>query len=133
MGDLSTSDEFINAIDSDMRQFDGNSGYDLKQQMLNDLASNSAMDDRCVSDILSGTFHNDQQIVDRYKMEGADYWRHTNDYWDGSAGPEFARERETFANMFSVYSAKGRGDSIAFLEKYFPNTTARFKTYFPNS
>ena len=128
LGDLSTSDEFVNALNNDMLQFNGEEGFEAKQQMLDDLASNGAIDDRCVSDILSGTFNNDYGIMDRYKQEGADYWNHSNDYWN--AGPAFARERETFANMFSVYSANGRNDSIAFLEKYYPSTTAQFKKHF---
>ena len=128
LGDLSTSNEFINAMNSDMDQFNNNP--ELKNQMLDDLSSNSAIDDRCISDILSGSFNNDTGIMDRYRSEGADYWRHSNDYWDGTNGPEFARDRETFANMFSIYSGQGRDDSIAFLEKYYPNTTKRFKSYF---
>ena len=132
LGDLSTSNEFINAINSDINQFNGDNGYELKQKMLNDLSSNSAIDDRCISDILSGSFNNDQDIMNYYFQKGADYWKHDNDYWDGTNGPDFARERETFANLFSVYSGKERDESIAFLEKYYPNTTSRFKNYFNN-
>ena len=130
LGDLSTTDSFVDAINRDMSQFDGENGATMKQTMLDDLAGSSAIDDRCVSDILSGTFNNDPAIMDRYRAEYADYWSHSNDYWSGENGPQYARERETFANLFSVYSAEGRGDSIAFLEKYYPNTAQQFRSFF---
>ena len=128
LGDLSTSDEFVNAMNEDVALFSKDSS--LKGKMLDDLASNDAIDDRCISDILSGAFNNDAEIIDRYNKEFADYWKHSNEYWSGEQGPTFARERETFANMFSVYSGTGRNDSISFLEKWFPNTSKNFKLYF---
>ena len=128
LGNLSTSDDFIKAMNDDMARFANDNS--LKGKMLDDLASNSAIEDRCVSDILSGSFNNDPEIIDRYKDECVDYWKHENDYWSGAKGPSNARERETFANMFSVYSGRERNESISFLEKYYPSTTKQFKSYF---
>ncbi len=52
---------------------------------------------------------------------------HSNDYWNGTAGPAFAREKETFANLFSIFTGSGNSQSISFMEKYFPSTTSTFK------
>ena len=130
MGDLSTGRDFVNALDSDISSIQNNPKG--MQQMLDDLASSEAIDDRCISDILSGSFKNDPRILDRYYNEGADYYQHENSYWDGTAGPTYARERETFANLFSMYSGSGRNQSISFMEKYYPSTTSNFKGYFSN-
>lgn len=127
-GNIAVSSEFTYAIENDLARFiqDPN----LKASMLADLLTNDAQYDRCVSDILSGNFHNDPGIVATYEKERLSYYHHENDYWDGIAAPQKARELEMFANLFSVYSAQGRSDSIAFLEKYFPTATNEFKAWF---
>ena len=127
-GNVAVSSDFINAIDNDLAKF--KQDPNLKAIMLTDLMSNDAMYDRCVSDILSGNFHNDSEIVDTYKRENLSYYHHENNYWDGIEAPQKARELEMFANLFSVYSAQGRSDSILFLEKYFPSATNEFKSWF---
>lgn len=130
MGDLSTGRDFVNALDSDISNIQNDSVR--MQQMLDDLASSEVIDDRCISDILSGSFKNDSRIIDRYYNEGIDYYHHKNSYWDGTAGPTYARERETFANLFSMYSGSRRNQSISFMEKYYPSTISNFKGYFSN-
>lgn len=127
-GDVSNSFEFVNAIGKDKTNILCDK---LRMnQMLNDLFSCDAAYDRCVSDILSGFFDNDPRIKKRYNYEFIGYWCHTNDYWSGVKGPPNAIGKETFANLFSVYSAENRDESIAFLEKYFPSTTSSFKMMF---
>ena len=127
-GNIAVTSGFINAIENDLERF--NQDPNLKAIMLTDLLSNDSKYDRCVSDILSGNFHNDPVIVDTYENEHLSYFHHENDYWDGIKAPQNARELEMFANLFSIYSAQGRSDSIAFLEKYFPNATNEFKAQF---
>lgn len=122
MGDISTTFDFIFALDSDIDKILSN---DMKEQMLDDLASSDAFYDRSVSDILSGAFLNDEDIVMRYYDEGVPYYRHTNDYWE--YGPANACEKEMFANLFRIYSDSSRVDSKAFVEKYFPNACEQFK------
>lgn len=127
-GDVSNSFEFVNAIGKDKTSILCDT---LRvDQMLDDLFSCDAAYDRCVSDILSGFFENDPKIKQRYNDEFIGYWCHTNDYWSGVKGPPNAIGKEAFANLFSIYSAKNRNDSIAFLEKYFPSTTSNFKMMF---
>lgn len=127
-GDVSNSPEFIDALEKDKTDFLFDTSR--KDQMLNDLFSCDAAYDRCVSDILSGFFENDPKIKQRYSDEFIGYWCHSNDYWSGVNGPLNAKGKETFANLFSIYSTQNRQDSIAFLEKYFPTTTSSFKMMF---
>lgn len=122
LGDISTEFDFVFALDADIDKVLSN---DMKEQMLDDLTSSDAFYDRSVSDILSGAFLNDDDIVMRYFDEGVPYYRHTNDYWE--YGPANACEKETFANLFRIYSDSGRSDSKEFVEKYFPNTCEQFK------
>lgn len=122
MGDISTTFDFIFALDSDIDKILSN---DMKEQMLDDLAASDAFYDRSVSDILSGAFLNDEDIVMKYYDEGVPYYRHTNDYWE--YGPANACEKEMFANLFRIYSDSSRVDSKAFVEKYFPNACEQFK------
>ena len=120
MGDLSSGNNFINALNSDISNIQ-------MQQMLDDLVSSGAIDDICISDILSGSFNNDPRIINRYNNEGFPYYMHDNNYWNGTAGPAFAREKETFANLFSIFTGSGNSQSISFMEKFFPSTTSTFK------
>jgi hypothetical protein len=64
-------------------------------------------------------------IQERYYDEGASYYMHSDEYW--SNGPENAVGKELFANMFRIYSDPSRVDSVAFIEKYFPNASTQFK------
>lgn len=127
-GDASNSFEFVNAIEKDKTGILCDAL--CMDQMLDDLFSCDAAYDRCVSDILSGFFENDPKIRRRYDGERIGYWHHTDDYWSGVKGPPNAVGKETFANLFSIYSAENRNDSVAFLEKHFPSTTSSFKMMF---
>lgn len=122
LGDVSTDFDFAMALESDI---DNILSTDAKEQMLDELASADAIFDRSVSDILSGAFMNDEDIMNRYYDEYAPYYSHSNEYW--KYGPDNARERETFANLFRIYADSDRADSKAFVEKYFSNTCEQFK------
>lgn len=128
LNDASTSGDFGEAIDADLYWFHKmDNDNTMKKQMLNDLAATDVISDRCISDILSGTFRNDLEIQNKYIDEKAAYYGHKESYWDGTDGPKYAREREVFAEFFSIYSASDKQDSKEFVEKYFPNTTRQFK------
>ncbi|MBO5036022.1 MAG: hypothetical protein J6D42_02970 [Clostridia bacterium] len=101
-------------------------GQDNLQTMLGELESSDALDSRYLSDMLSGMFHNDPIIIETYYRNGAAFYHHTDTYWDGITGPQMAVEREIFANLFGIYSENDKA-VVGFVEKYFPNTTARFK------
>ena len=123
---LSEGSEFAQALDTDISRIN-------KEEMLNDLKSYEAIKDRYVSDILSGSFKNDQSIRDFYKQENADYHGHSDNYWDGKSETgrqgdiKNIREQETFANLFGIYSGSGNDNIILFMEKYYPSTTLTFK------
>ena len=125
LGDVSSDPQFVDAMELDAEKFEGIDGEELKSEMLDELASTDAIFDRAVSDILSGMFLNDEDIMDRYDEEGVSYYMHSNEYWTN--GPKNAIGKELFANMFRIYSDPSRTDSVAFVEKYFPNASAQFK------
>ena len=101
-------------------------GRDNLQTMLGELESSDALDSRYLSDMLSGMFHNDPIVIETYYRNGAAFYHHTDTYWDGITGPQMAVEREIFANLFGIYSENDEA-VVSFVEKYFPNITARFK------
>lgn len=119
---------FTEAIDADCAWYITTSdfGHDNLQTMLVELESSEALDDRYLSDILSGMFHNDISIIDTYYRNGAAFYHHSDAYWDEITGPAMAVEREIFANLFGIYSENNYA-VVDFVEKYFPNTTTRFK------
>jgi len=94
--------------------------------MLDELENSDVLDSRYLSDILSGMFRNDPIIVETYYRNGVAFYHHTDTYWDGITGPPMAVEREIFANLFGIYSENDEA-VVSFVEKYFPNITARFK------
>lgn len=121
MGFPSTAGQFESAIDADMAWFDDPA---MKEQMLAELeAAPEVMSDRCVSDILSGFFHNDPEIMASFHDANVAYYGHADDYW----ARKDSRELEAFANMFSIYSSGNAQASEAFLSKYFANTTRRYR------
>jgi len=121
MGSPSTAGEFESAIDADLAWF---ADPQMKAEMLADLKAHpEVMADRCVSDILSGLFHNDSEIMAQYYDASIDFYGHSDTYWKRKN----SREQETFANMFSIYSSGSSQASEAFLTKYFKNATRRYK------
>lgn len=116
--------EFTNAIKNDLKQYDRNTpeGRACFDNMLNDLFSSDAGDDRMISDNLSAYFKNDSEVMECYDNEGAGYYQHNNAYWETYG----ARESEIYANSFSIY-ASGNKESITFMEKNFPETWECFK------
>lgn len=123
LGDVSGNFEFVFALDADI---DNILTDDKKAELINELGETDAIYDRSVSDILSGAFLNDNDIMMKYYDEGAPYYSHSNEYWE--YGPENAREKEVFANLFRIYATSENADSKAFVEKYFPNTCEQFKS-----
>lgn len=130
-GKLSGTEAFKTAIDLDMEKFRGLEGNIKKEQMLKELAESGVIESNLTSDILSGAFHNDARIYSFYCETTYEKPAvHENLYWDEVEGPKNAVQKETFANLFAVYSGKGVQGEIGFLEKYFPETTACFKKNF---
>ncbi|MBQ4648475.1 MAG: hypothetical protein IJB76_04875 [Clostridia bacterium] len=129
LGRPSMTENFNYALGADYEWYNPSNeeGSQNLNNLLEELENSSAFDSRYLSDILSGVFHNNTMIMDRYYQNGAAYYHHSNSYWDGLNGPEKAVEREVFANLFGIY-AENDADVVGFVEKYFPNTTTRFKT-----
>lgn len=123
----SLCDEFSDAINADFDQCNPESTYGLNNlnNMLDSLRDSDALNSRYLSDIFSGMFHNEQRIVDTYYDEGMPFYHHSNEYWDGIDGPPQAPAREIFANLFAIYT-ENDSETVRFVERYLPNTTARF-------
>ena len=124
----SMSELFYQAIiaDSDWYDIETDMGRKNLDKMLSELKNSDVFDNRYISDILSGVFHNEKVIVDTYWENGVGYYHHTNNYWDEITGPEKAMQREVFANLFALY-VENDSQVVSFMERYFPNSTKRFK------
>jgi len=128
LGWPSEDPDFINSVASDVMKYDKKdpSGMVNRDNMLDDLFSNEdAAYDRGVSDILSGMFRNDPDIVERYNSEFVDYYHHSDQYWDYKNN----RENEIFANMFNIYSTNNE-NVVKFVENHFPDTSSQFRRIF---
>lgn len=68
-----------------------------------------------------------QKLIETYENNGMSFYGHDNNtYWFAWAAEDKIVQRETFANLFAIF-ASGDNNSRAFVEKWFPNTTSRFK------
>ena len=94
--------------------------------MLTELANSSVIDNRYVSDVLSGMFLNDKYLQIVYNAAGSPFYGHHTLYWLGSDGPDRAVNIEVFADLMGIYS-ENDAETVAFIEKWFPNTATRFK------
>lgn len=130
MGWISHSEQFAIAKDSDKEQFKGETGIKIVGDMLNELKNSPALDDRYMSDILSGLFYNEPRIRTAievtYERLGVAMYGHEDKYWSGVDGPKKAIEGEIFADLFAIYT-ENNPDTISFIEKWFPNITSDFK------
>lgn len=124
----STSENFQLAIEADYEWFDNRkeNGILNRKAMLTELIQLDAAYSTYVSDILSGMFLNDTQVIKAYHEQGLCFYGHDTSYWFESTGPECAVNREIFANMFAIY-AENNADCVRFIQKWFPNTTVRMK------
>ena len=130
LGRISMSDNFGFALEADRYWLDNSKteGTQNFSAMLDDLSSTDAVHSRYISDILSGVFLNDTKIRKTYYSLGLPFYGHdTNDYWLSWPAEEKIIEKETFANLYALY-LKGEQADIAFVERWFPNVTMRFKT-----
>lgn len=129
LGNTSMHEDFENAIDADKFWLDNSTTLGLEnfQTMIDDLTSFDIMDSMYVSDILSGVFLNDTKIIEAYENTGMSFYGHdVNTYWLAWDKDAKIVQRETFANLFAVFSSN-RSSEIEFLEKWFPNTVKRFQ------
>ena len=129
LGRISLSENFANAMEAD-RYWTNNStpqGNKNFSKMIANLKKYDVMDNMYISDILSGVFFNDTKIIETYENNGMSFYGHDNNtYWFAWAAEDKIVQRETFANLFAII-ASGDNNSRAFVEKWFPNTTSRFK------
>lgn len=129
LGKVSLSENFAYAMEADREwtnhlSFQGNKNF---SEMIDDLKKYDVMDNMYISDILSGFFLNDEKIIETYENCGMSFYGHDNNtYWFAWEKEEKIVQRETFANVFAIL-ASGNNNSCAFIEKWFPNTTTRFK------
>ncbi|MCI5700029.1 MAG: hypothetical protein MR308_06540 [Lachnospiraceae bacterium] len=129
LGRVSLSEDFENAMDADKYwtnncTVQGNKNFSI---MIEDLKKFDVMDNMYISDILSGVFFNDTKIIEVYENNGMSFYGHDNNtYWFAWEAEEKIVQRETFANLFAIYTS-GNMNICAFVEKWFPNTTDRFK------
>ena len=129
LGKISANENFENAMEAD-RYWTNNSSFQGDRnfsEMIDDLKKYDVMDNMYISDILSGVFLNDEKIIEAYENNGMSFYGHDNNtYWFAWDTEEKIVQRETFANMFAIL-ASGNNNSCAFIKKWFPNTTIRFK------
>ena len=129
LGLVSLSEEFENAMDADKYWTDKSTALGDKNfsKMIADLKNYDVMDSMYISDILSGFFLNDTKMIEAYEKNGMSFYGHDNNtYWFAWEKEEKIVQRETFANLFAIY-ASGDRNKCTFIEKWFPNTTGRFK------
>ena len=131
LGDLSSTEEFRSAIAEDRKLYDpgGEEWSQSVTEMMADLMDNGAVDSYYISDIFSGMYLNDTKIRRIYtQTTGLAFSGHSNEYWlqIKETAPEHAVEKETFANLFGIYT-ENQADTIAYVKKWFPNTTACFE------
>lgn len=126
----SLQEDFTRALEKDCKLYDCSlpEGAENFEYLLKELRKSQAFkaDNQYVSDILSGLFHNDKRIVSIYYDDYRAFYHHENVYWDGLEGPSKAVQRETFANLFALYTENDK-EVIKFVEKSFPNITTHFK------
>lgn len=129
LGRISLSENFENAIEAD-RYWTNNSthhGNKNFSEMIEDLGKYDVMDSMYISDILSGMFLNDTKIIEAYENNGMSFYGHDNNtYWFEWNAEDKIMQRETFANLFAIYTSGNTRDCM-FIEKWFPNTTSRFE------
>lgn len=128
-GDTSLSSEFANAIAVVNNRFDTSvpEGRTLINEMMDDLFSTGAGNDRSVTDTISALFKNNEIVSNRFIQEAiigytANY-QHGDEYWYSS---DKMVPKEVFANLFAVYTDERR-TSVDFLERWFPEITDAFK------
>lgn len=128
LDNTSITDNFQFAIKADYEWFDNCKEYGMlnRKAMLTELMQSEAAYSTYVSDILSGIFMNDTQIKNAYYEQGLCFYCHDLSYWNEITGPEYAVNREVFANMFAIY-AENNADCVRFIQKWFPNITSRMK------
>ena len=127
-GKASLNENFEYAIEADKQWINLSSeeGIETYKDMLTELAKSSVIDNRYVSDILSGMFLNDKYLQIAYNTSGSPFYGHRTSYWLGVDGPDKAVNIEVFADLMGIYS-ENDAEVVAFTEKWFPNTTSRFK------
>lgn len=137
MGKVSSSPEFVSAMDSVASKFDPNTpeGRQRMNDMLDDAFSTGACFDRNVTDIISALLINNPTVEQRFESESktgfvANY-KHKTDYWfelDEDGNPRNTRGSEIFANLFAIETDQYR-ISRNFVERWFPEITDVFDTY----
>ena len=128
LGKPSISENFEFALQADKQWVNLSNEEGLKsyKAMLTELANSSVIDNRYVSDVLSGMFLNDKYLQIVYNAAGSPFYGHHTLYWLGSDGPDRAVNIEVFADLMGIYS-ENDAETVAFIEKWFPNTATRFK------
>ena len=129
LGRISLNENFENAMDADKYWTNNSTPQGIKNfsKMIADLEKCDVMDNMYISDILSGMFFNDTKIIESYEKNGMSFYGHDNNtYWFAWEAEDKIVQREIFANLFAIY-ASGDMDTRVFVEKWFPNTTNRFK------
>lgn len=127
MGDVSLNNNFSRAIMADFIRYnpDTVSGVYNLEVMLNKVKFSSAYHCHHFSDILSGIFNNHEKIVSTWEQNGDAFWGHEDAYWASYDGPDYAVEREVFADLFAIY-AQNEIDTVRFVESAFPKLTQAF-------
>ena len=132
LGDRSSSIVFEDAMSNTKRLFDTSTpeGRLMLSDMMDDLFSTGAGNDRNVTDIISALFNNNELVNDRFVKEAVvgytAYYQHsTESYWNKS--PDLA-PKEIFANLFAVYTDGFRA-SVGFVERWFPDLANSFNGF----
>ena len=119
----SLTENFQYAIEADAEWF--NMGLNDIDDLLQNL-SGVSLYSRYISDILSGLFNDNRDIIQHiagyYNSEGASFYGHAYSYWKGVSGPDNAVQREVFADLFAIYT-ENNTEIISFTEKWFPNAS----------
>lgn len=130
MGWVSHSEEFAVAKGLDIELLKEGTGIEKAAKMLEELQNSPALDNRYLSDILSGLFYNQPRIRTAievtYDHLGVAMYGHDDKYWSEVEGPKKAVEGEVFADLFAIYT-ENNPSTINFIEKWFPNITSGFK------
>lgn len=110
--------EYINAVyDDTMRlNFYDVSTKKYREEMLDEFFRGDVCYNPQVSDILSAVSRNSPELKSRFDQEGVVYYGHENDYFDEMHNKEI----EIYADVMACI-AENDAETIAFLQKYFPN------------
>lgn len=132
LGDLSLRKEFQDAVKADKKLWNpGNDNWSENiEQMMNNLVESEAVHCHYISDLFSGMFLNDSKVVEAYSDKtGLAFRGHENEYWleTLSTAPEHAIERETFANLFGVFT-ENDSSAVQYVQRWFPNSSRCFET-----